>query len=121
MKITVLNVLFTEFDWMLRHRDFHRLLRHRDQPQPRIAPSNPDLEEQQPEDSTSEHSNSTRYSDIFRNPLTCIREHEPDYVNASAISNMNNHEITIIALVVLTVVLGLVSIAIAAMFFTCVK
>ena len=103
---------------MLRHRDFHHLLGHREPPQLRLSPPNPNLEDLTTEDSASQLSSGTKYSDTFqKNPLY-IRECQSDN---STMPNINHHELAMVAFVVLAVILGIVSIIIAAMFFTCIE
>ena len=51
---------------MLRHKEFHFLLRHHGAPQLRIAPSESEIEELH-EDSTPEQSFHTRASESFQN------------------------------------------------------
>ena len=113
-----MNLPFTGHDWRLRHRDFHLLMGHREPPQLRLSPPNPNQEDLTAEDSASQLSRGTQYSDIFQNNPLYIREYQSDN---STMPSINNHKLAMVAFVVHAVILGIVSIIIAAMFFTCVE
>ena len=67
---------FTGLDWMLRHKDFHLLLGHRETPQFRIAPPDADLDDLLAEDSVSQQSNGTTDSNIFHPSVVHISKHK---------------------------------------------
>ena len=106
---------------MLRHKEFHLLLRHHGTPQLRIAPSESEIEEELHEDSTPEQSFHTRASESFQNDT--FHTFEPTSNNVFPYINPSMNEVFflgILALVAVAAIFGLTSMAvtfIAAFFF----
>ena len=97
---------------MLRHKEFHFLLRHHGAPQLRIAPSESEIEELH-EDSTPEQSFHTRASESFQNDT--FHTFEPTSNNVFPYINPSMNEVFflgILALVAVAAIFGLTSMAV---------
>ena len=97
---------------MLRHEEFHLLLRHHGAPQLRIAPSESEIEELH-EDSTPEQSFHTRASESFQNDT--FHTFEPTSNNVFPYINPSMNEVFflgILALVAVAAIFGLTSMAV---------
>ena len=101
-------------DWTLRHKEFHLLLRHYGASQLRVAPSEPDIEEELHEDSTPEQPLYTRDSESFQNDTFHTFEPTSNSVFPLMVPNMSESNfLGILATVAVMAIFGLTSIVVS--------
>ena len=99
---------------MLRHKEFHLLLRHHGASQLRVAPSEPDIEEELHEDSTPEQPLQQRDSESFQNNTFHTFEPTSNNVLPLIVPNMSESILLgILAMVAVVAIFGLTSMVVA--------
>ena len=112
---------FSVLDWTLRHKEFHLLLRHHGASQLRVAPAEPEIEEELHQESTPEQPLYTRDSESFQNDTFHTFEPNSNNVLPLIVPNMSESIfLGILALVAVVAIFGLTSMVvtfIAAVFY----